>query len=74
MFRILIFKSFPADCVTMLCLVVGLERFNDLWDYAVEPLIPDRSKVRFQTKRDKGGLRRAQAVECRCRNASAHQT
>ena len=34
--------------------VVGLECINDLWGYAVEPLMLDRSKVRFQTKRDTG--------------------
>ena len=34
--------------------MVGLERFNDLWDYAIKPLMPDRSKVRYQTKRDTG--------------------
>ena len=34
--------------------VVGLECFNDLWGYAVEPLMSDRSKVRFHTKRDTG--------------------
>ena len=30
--------------------VVGFERFNDIWGY-VEPLMPGRSKVRYQTKR-----------------------
>ena len=35
--------SYPADCVPTL-----------LSGYAVEPLMPDRSKVRFQTKRDTG--------------------
>ena len=34
--------------------VVGPERFNDLWSYAVEPLMPDRPKVRFQTKNATG--------------------
>ena len=34
--------------------VVVLERFSDLWGYAVEPLMPTRSKVRFQTKRGMG--------------------
>ena len=34
--------------------MVGLERFNDLYDYTVEPLMPDRPKVKFQTKRDTG--------------------
>ena len=34
--------------------MVGLQRFDDLWGYAVEPLMPDRPKVRFQTKRDTG--------------------
>ena len=34
--------------------VMGFERFNDLSGYTVEPLMPDRSKVRFQTKGDTG--------------------
>ena len=34
--------------------VVRLEHFNDLRGYAVESVMPDRSKVRFQTKRDSG--------------------
>ena len=40
--------------------VVGFVCFDDPWGYAVGPLMPDRSKVRFQTKR--------------FRDASAHQT
>ena len=34
--------------------VVGCEHFSDLWGYAVEPLMRDRPKVRFRTKRDTG--------------------
>ena len=34
--------------------MVGLVRFDNLWGYAVEPLIPDRPKVRFHTKRNTG--------------------
>ena len=34
--------------------MVDLERFNDLWGYAIEPLVHDRSKVRSPTKRDTG--------------------
>ena len=41
-------------CSLALCfhvvVVVELERFNDIWGYAVEPLMPDQSKVTFQTK------------------------
>ena len=46
----------PADCVphVRVVVVVGFMCFDDPWDYAVEPLMPDRSKVRFQTKRDTG--------------------
>ena len=40
-----------ADYVPTL---VRLERFSDLWGHAVEPLMPDRSKVRDQIKRDTG--------------------
>ena len=43
--------------------VVGLECFNDLWDNAVEPLMSDRSKIKFQTKKDTYGLRRVQVIE-----------
>ena len=32
----------------------SLERFSNLGVYAVESLMPDRPKVRFQTKRDTG--------------------
>ena len=34
--------------------VVGLVCVNDPWGNAVEPLMPDRSKMRSQTKRDTG--------------------
>ena len=34
--------------------VVGLEPNSDLWGYAVEPLMADRPKVRFQTIKDTG--------------------
>ena len=34
--------------------VVRLVCVNDPWGYVVEPLMPDRSKVRCQTKRDTG--------------------
>ena len=46
--------------------VAGLKRFNDVWGYAVKPLMPDRSKLRFQTKRDTG----VYAVRGRSRIAS----
>ena len=41
------------DCVHVV-VVVGLVCLNDLWGYTLEPLMPGRSKVRFQTKRDTG--------------------
>ena len=59
--------SSPADFVVM----VGLESFNDLWGYAVEPLMPIRSKVKFQTKRNTGIC--AVRVEVRFQVASVHQ-
>ena len=34
--------------------VVGLEYYSDLWGYAVEPLMPDRPKMRDQTKKHMG--------------------
>ena len=34
--------------------VVGFVCFDIAWSYAVEPLMPVRSKVIFQTKRDTG--------------------
>ena len=45
-------NSLPT--VPNVVVVVGLVCFDDLWGYAVEPLMPDRPKVRFQTKRDTG--------------------
>ena len=51
--------------------VIGLERFS--WGYAVEPLMPDRSKVRRQTKRDTGAYAMRGEVKVRFRDASAHQ-
>ena len=49
-------SRFRAPCRLSLQVVVmvGLERFNNPWVYAAEPLMPDRPKVRDQTKRDKG--------------------
>ena len=41
-------------CNPQVIVVEGLERFNDLWGYVVEPLMPDRYRVRFQVKRDMG--------------------
>ena len=35
-------------------IVVGLVCFVDPWGYAVEAHVPERSKVRFQTKWDTG--------------------
>ena len=42
----------PANCVVVV--VVRLECVNDPWGYAVDKLMPDRSKLRRQTKRDTG--------------------
>ena len=53
--------------------MVGLVCFDDPWGSVVEPLMPDRPKVRFKTKRA-GGLRRAGVVVIRFRYAYAHQT
>ena len=53
-----------------LVVVVGLECFSDLWGYTVKPLMPDRSKVTFQTNKDTG----VYAVCGYSRFASAHQT
>ena len=46
--------SVSLSTVPLIAVMVGLECFNDLWGYAVDPLMPVRSKVRFQTKRDTG--------------------
>ena len=45
--------SQPCRLCPHVVVAIGLERLNDLWGYAVEPLMPDRFKVRFQTKRYK---------------------
>ena len=42
----------PCRLCPHVVVVVGLVCFEDPWSYAVEPLIPDRPKVRFQNKRD----------------------
>ena len=47
-----IYVYIPYRMCPHFVVVVGLERFNELLGYAVEILTPDRSKVRFQTKRD----------------------
>ena len=46
-------NKLPELC-THVVVVVGLVCFDDLWGYAVEPLMRDRPKVRSQTKRDTG--------------------
>ena len=45
---------YPRRLCLLVVVVVGLVCFDDLWGYVDEPLMPDRSKVRFQTKRDTG--------------------
>ena len=40
----------PCRLCLHVVIVVGLVCFGDPWGYAVEALIPDRSKVRFHTK------------------------
>ena len=71
-------EAYPLRNPCRLCphvaVVVGLVCFDDPWGYAVEPLMPDRSKVRFQFKRDTGGLRRARTDEVHFWDSSAHQT
>ena len=52
--------------------MVGLACFDDPCSYAVEPLMPDSSKVRFQAGH--GDLSRAETVGVHFRDASAHQT
>ena len=44
----------PGRLCAHVVIVVGLVWVNDPLGYAVEPLMPDRSKVRFQIKRDTG--------------------
>ena len=40
----------PADVCPHIFVVVELKCLDDLWSYAVEPLMPDRPKVRFKTR------------------------
>ena len=44
----------PCQLCPHVVVVVGLVCVNDPWGYAVEPLMPDRSKMRRQIKRDTG--------------------
>ena len=60
----------PCQLCPHVVIEVGLVCFNDLWSYAVEPIMPDGSKVRLQTKRDTRG----RTVWVRFRDASVHQT
>ena len=54
--------------------MVGLVRFDDTWGYAVEALMPDRSKVEeIPDQAGHWGLRRARTVEVRFRDSSAYQ-
>ena len=65
----------PYQLCPHVVVVVGLVCFDDPWGYAVEPLMPDRSYVRFWTERETEGLHRARMIEVRFRDgASAHQT
>ena len=64
----------PCRLCPHVVIVVGLVCVNNPWGYAVEPLMPDRSKVRVQTKLVYAGLRGARTVEVRFQDASAHQT
>ena len=47
--RVIFFRLRRSPKGELVCLCI-----NDPWDYAVEPLMPDRSKVRRQAKREKG--------------------
>ena len=38
--------------VSHVVVVLGLVYVNDPWGYTLEPLMPDRSKVIYQTKRE----------------------
>ena len=53
---ILFFYWLPTNSHCRRCphvvVTVGLEHFSDLWGYEVEPLMPDKPKVRDQTKRN----------------------
>ena len=60
----------PCRLCPHVIVVMGLKRINDLWNYAVEPNMPARFKVRFQH----GGLRHVRVVEVLFRDASVHQT
>ena len=51
---ILYYVCFPCRLCPHVVVVVGLVCANDPWGYAVEPLMPVRSKVRRQTKWDTG--------------------
>ena len=53
--------------------MVGLERVIDHWGYTVEPLMPDRPKVRDQTKRERG-LRRVREVQVHFRDNETYVT
>ena len=44
----------PYRLCPHVAVVLGLVCVNDPWGYAVETLMPDRSKMRRQTKRDTG--------------------
>ena len=54
--------------------VEGLERLNDLWDYAVKPLMPDRPSSDIPDEEGHGSLLRVRVVDVRFRDSSAHQT
>ena len=43
----------PCRLCPHVIVVEGLVCVSDPWGYSVEPLMPDRTKVRRQTKRDK---------------------
>ena len=44
----------PCRLCPRVVVVVGLLCFDDPYGYAVEPIVPYRSKVIFQTKRPRG--------------------
>ena len=52
--RIMMWRNEDKVLSTHVVVVVGLVCFDDPWGYAVEPLMLDRSKLKFQTKRDTG--------------------
>ena len=54
LFKISAYIDYPCRLCPHVVVVVGFVCVSDPWGYAVEPHMPDRSKVRRQTKRNAG--------------------